>query len=371
MTIFYKTFSSIAILICFILFSFTGQAQIDLTLTGFLEPGDDNINSGDRVTVDFTYTNTGSMQANEPRVAFYLSSDNQWDSGDTFLESEELDEVDAGDSEDEEEQFDVYASQAGSYYIIAYIDYNNLISETNENNNYAVMAITVNTGSSQGGGNAGTGAGVDLRLIANLDSPADDTVMVNESIDVEYEVFNDGQNDAGEFRIAFYLSTDNQWDSGDTYLKKDTQDDLESGDSEDDDEEVTIPSTQPGNYFLLVYADDQVTLGEANTSNNLVAIPIVVESSTVVTTRSLRASEALLTLAPNPVREQLTVRFTTDELLGVEVFDLQGKRLYQQHYTAPTAPATLQIATDQWANGAYLIKAHTNTQFYTQTFIKQ
>ena len=54
-------------------------AQPDLRISSFLEEGDQQAEAGDRVTVEYTVTNSGDQDVEDVPVAFYFSNDAAFD----------------------------------------------------------------------------------------------------------------------------------------------------------------------------------------------------------------------------------------------------------------------------------------------------
>lgn len=116
-------------------------AQGDLSISMALE--DTSASSGGNVSLDYTVWNTSSEEV-ETTVAFYLSADATFDAGDTFLESEGI-SIDENESESDSEQVGLPSVANGSYYVLAYVDPNNTVAETDEGNNVAADALLVGT----------------------------------------------------------------------------------------------------------------------------------------------------------------------------------------------------------------------------------
>ncbi|HEY0743725.1 MAG TPA: CARDB domain-containing protein, partial [Chryseosolibacter sp.] len=103
--------------------------------------------TGDRALVSCLVANTGSTNLGGPvGVEFYLSDNSSWDAADHGLQFE----VEHFGGPDEQNYSDVVLvvpqKPAGAYYIIARVDTNEDIPETNEGNNIAAIPVTITEG---------------------------------------------------------------------------------------------------------------------------------------------------------------------------------------------------------------------------------
>ncbi|MFN3243603.1 MAG: CARDB domain-containing protein [Planctomycetota bacterium] len=115
------------------------RVQGDLSIAMSLE--DASASSGGNFSLDYTVWNTSSEEV-ETEVAFYLSADPVFDSGDTFLEDEGI-SIDENDSESDSEQVTLPPVANGGYYVLAFVDPYHQVSESNENNNVAADSLFV------------------------------------------------------------------------------------------------------------------------------------------------------------------------------------------------------------------------------------
>ena len=143
-----------------------------------------------------------------------------------------------------------------NYYLLAQVDANNEISESNENNNLAYQQITI---------------GEPDLIISNLSAPT--TIEAGQSTRIDYTITNQGNGDVdNSSQTKFYLSTDTTLDANDTYLTSDTNYDwfLSAGGSSSDYVYLTLDHTlEAGNYYLLGQADADNEISESNETNNV------------------------------------------------------------------------------------------------------
>ena len=310
--------------------------------------------AGDEIEVSYTLGNDGSEQAGPSQVAVYVSTNRTLSSNDVLAGRTEADEVDAGDSGDEDEGVTVPNSLApGDYFLLFVADDRNAVTETDESNNTFALAFTV-TGS--GGGTGGSGQ-ADLEVtqasVAPPSAPAGGQVQVN------YTLANTGTEQAGNSRTAFYVSTDRSFSSGDVLAGTTDTDEVDAGGGGDEDEDLTIPSgLAPGDYFLLVVADSGNDVAERAENNNVAAVPFTVEMGTA-TDDAPHAGLSLAAPAPNPVREQTTLRYTLVQggTVHLAVYDALGRRVT----TLADGPRTAGAHDATWtpaavASGVYVVR---------------
>lgn len=174
------------------------------------------------------------------------------------------------------------------------------------------------------------------------------TITVNSTID------NNGDTDAADpFDVAFYLSSDANFDSGtDTFLGTFTNSvTIPAGGNRGFPIDLTIPGgTTEGNWFVVAVADSGNTIAEANESDNTDAAPFFVGN----TAPTLGAT----TVSPNPVGSHgvFTLRAfnVTDsdnigDSLGVKFYFDDGDQVFSPSGDTFIGDATL-------ANGVFTYK---------------
>lgn len=116
-----------------------------------------------------------------------------------------------------------------------------------------------------------------------------------ESLTASCTIVNQGGSTADASTIKYYLSSDSQYDTGDTYLGSRSIDSINSGWTVSPNRTLTIPSdTVPGTWHILFKADANNTVNESNEFNNTASIQISVISDTLswVTSRDEAVSAA-------------------------------------------------------------------------------
>jgi len=158
----------------------------------------------------------------------------------------------------------------GEYYVGGIIDPDNWVAESNESNNTGRIvdntAGDILTVSNDLPDLVGTG----FRFVSE---PAG----WGEQFDVEYEVENQGEADADEFEIGFYLSEDSHYDEDDEPFEDGgwLPNGLGEGGAAGGTITLTMPHSSPflretGTFYVLMYTDDldYVEEGKPNEDNN-------------------------------------------------------------------------------------------------------
>ena len=145
----------------------------------------------------------------------------------------------------------------GTYYVLACADDGKTVSERDETNNCRASSTPIQVGRP------------DL-VIAAVTNPSA-TAVRGTSIQVTATVQNPTSFDAtATFRVQYYLSLDGLKNGGDRLLTGyRTVAGLAAGVSSPATTSVTIPAaTPPGDYFLVVCADDTFLVMEQDETNN-------------------------------------------------------------------------------------------------------
>ena len=119
-----------------------------------------------------------------------------------------------------------------------------------------------------------------------IQSPGASPTSLNpgESLTASCTIVNQGDSTAGASTIKYYLSSDGQYDTGDTYLGYGNIDSINSNWTVSPSRSLTIPSsTASGTWYLLFRADANNTVAESNEFNNTASVQISVTSGLVVT----------------------------------------------------------------------------------------
>jgi subtilase family serine protease len=253
--------------------AFTATAdKPDLVLTGLTMPG--TIQRGSAFTIGYVAQNAGGASAADAyafwRVGLYLSTDQQLDASDLHVADTLRGGVTlaAGASatfpSGTETVTMPVTARPGSYYLIAKIDQDNVIDESDETNNTIAQPVDI--------------PGVDF-LLADMTTPS--SAGTASAFNFSWTVRNEGDVAAfgSPWRTELYLSTDQTLDPTDVFIFGFTTalQALAPGAS------ITtpagwmhLPNVAPGSYYLIAATDTQDNYYEASETNNVLARPITI-----------------------------------------------------------------------------------------------
>ena len=95
-------------------------------------------------------------------------------------------------------------------------------------------------------------------------------------VSIEYTVFNGGDDDADEPVVGYYLSDDQSISGDDVFIDSEEISDVDSGESEDESEQFTVPGVNNGVYYILIVADPFGAIPEESETNNSAALEITI-----------------------------------------------------------------------------------------------
>jgi hypothetical protein len=216
----------------------------------------------------YSGTQTVSNLGAYPKLGYYLSTNSTWGSSDIYLDYDSS-SIGSDDLCDGESEYLTIPSNtpAGNYYILFVADYDNQVSESDENNNVVAEPISIDA--------LGDSGGDDIYLTSS--SVSDSTPARGQQIRIRTRVNYEGSkttDQLGTIYTSYYLITSN----GTTYLDRDVSsigiDDLVDGESE----YVTIPANAPvGLAYIEIKADDRngvESINETDEDNNIALISI-------------------------------------------------------------------------------------------------
>src|SRR5207244_6731 len=147
-------------------------------------------------------------------------------------------------------------------------DGNQTLADSNRANNTFAVPITVR--------------GPNL-IVSAASAPATVAISNNTSVTVDYTVANDGPTTASQtfWYDGFYLSSDPVLDAGDQLLTTQVVGSgkvpLAAGASYNNSTNVSLFSPPPGNYYLLIHADEYNYQTELFENDNVRAIPLTIQ----------------------------------------------------------------------------------------------
>ena len=226
---------------------------------------------GSLLALRYTLSNLGATQADPIEVGYYLSTDNQLSADDVPLPQLPRAFSLNGGTSQVIDMYEPYGpllpanTAPGAYYLLAVADHLGSISETDETNNVAAVAIQFGP------------PAVDLSLaFAPHTLPAQTPAgMV---VNLGYYLYNTGTTPAQTPTSGFYLSTDQQLSSDDILIGAErVRNTLYPKGSVDRSARLVIPPTiAPGKYYLLGVADDPNEFAETNETNNVQAVALAI-----------------------------------------------------------------------------------------------
>ncbi|MBI3890246.1 MAG: hypothetical protein HY303_01800 [Candidatus Wallbacteria bacterium] len=174
--------------------------------------------------------------------------------------------------------------KAGVYNLIAEVDSDSQVQETNENNNVIVAPGTVTIGDPN----------LDVQIVDFRFPQAPSSVgpesLVRTTYAVTVAVQGSTSNTFFHVNNLFYLSRDNRLDSSDVQLSllvhgyQYSSDMTYLGPRQVAGNQVDLiipPSTAPGSYFVLMQTNSGGEVVESNTANKVAAIPLTVGTSSL------------------------------------------------------------------------------------------
>jgi hypothetical protein len=229
-----------------------------------------SILAGATTTASCSVYNQGGAAAVASSLKYYLSTDNAYSAGDVLLATDAVAALNASASAAVSEVLTIpSATAAGTYYILFFADANAQVTESNENNNVGNYQITVtsSTGSPD--------------LIVQYPAATPTSVTAGQTTTASCSVNNQGTATAAASSLKYYLSADNVYSAGDTYLATDAVASLANGATAAVSEVLTIPSaTASGTWYIVFFADADAQVAESNESNNTGYIAVSVTSAT-------------------------------------------------------------------------------------------
>ena len=119
----------------------------DLTIES--PTGPNSAVAGNQISVSCSVKNSGTSTSPGSTMAYYISTDNSYDGGDSQLATDAVSSLLAGNSSYENASITIPSGiSSGTYYILFRADYNNAVAESNENNNVGSKSISISSASS-------------------------------------------------------------------------------------------------------------------------------------------------------------------------------------------------------------------------------
>ncbi|SFQ65926.1 CARDB domain-containing protein [Hymenobacter arizonensis] len=212
---------------------------------------------GSAIATSCYINNIGNAPAASSTVGYYLSTNSVLDAGDVLMLTTPGGTLGANQSFARYDNPVIPAGTTpGSYFILFVADPQNVVAETNENNNVASQQVNV------------VAPGIDLLIQQPMLSGG--PVTPGFSVSAGCAVHNAGNTTAPSSSVDYYLSTNQVWDASDVLLSSTTGFALSAGQSSFRSTNLVIPTgTTAGTYYVLFVADPQNVVAETNENNNV------------------------------------------------------------------------------------------------------
>ena len=253
--------------------SATANIPPDVIVSSFSAPSASG--AGATVSISVTTRNQGLGTAAPSTTRFYFSDNSTFGASDMPLDAVAVSQLLAGGSSATSVSVVIPATTTGTHYLIARVDDEDVLDESNENNNTLARSIVI---------------GPDLTVSA-LTVPgnggSDASIVVNET------TRNQGGGLAATSATRFYLSTNSTLDASDTLLGGRDITALDPGITNSGATTLMIPpATPPGTYYIVAKADADAVVSETSETNNVTARSIVIGSDLVVSAMTIPAKGA-------------------------------------------------------------------------------
>lgn len=227
---------------------------------------------GNKLNLNYRIINQGTEISDLSSISFFISKDPNLDSTDTLLGSKEIAFLNSGATHDNSSSFrvDSFLSVV-EYYIIAQVDANNNVLESDETNNFLAQSLTL--------------AQADLVIESFSELTP---VKLGENLSFSYTIKNQGIGKSRASNTDFFLSLDNLIDENDLWLGTNRVGSLQPEISRVRQVSFNISSEiQDGNYYLLAKADQNNSILESDETNNsfvgtITINPVIETNSNVV-----------------------------------------------------------------------------------------
>ena len=245
--------------------SATPNLPADLVVYGFSAPG--SAAAGSQMDVSVTTRNQGTGTSNESTTRFYISANGVVDPSDTRLnEFVSVPSLAPGTSSTGSATLVLPANLAtGVHYLLAKADADDVIFESQENNNVYLRTLSV---------------GPDL-VVSTLTVPS--IAGSGTTISADYVVRNQGAAQAAASTVRFFWSTNWSLDAADTPLAQVNLGPIAAGVNAAGQASLTIPGgLGTGTYYIIAEADSFKAVTESSEGNNTAAGTVRVGGDLVV-----------------------------------------------------------------------------------------
>ncbi len=283
---------------------------IVVTATPDLEVGmvniPETIEIDESLNINFEVYNQSYSDAGEFIVKYYLLQNTQYDPTDLYLGEEIVNNLQGLESVSINNS-DIYIPETaniGGNYLLVVANPDNLLNERNTDNNTSSKIISV----------------INSRPALTISEP---TLSVSSArsgdiINVSCIIKNEGNGDAGAFKLNQYLSTSTYYNSIPTYTFNDVNiNSLAAGEEILINQEITIPVISRANIYFSFFVDRDNVINEKDEDNNAAFIPLIISedyyiSSTITDASCNGCSDGEISITLHGGKEPYTYEWQKD-----------------------------------------------------------
>jgi len=216
---------------------------------------------GSSISVSCRVRNQGNGSATSSRVGYYLATSPNGTN--TFLNYNQVSTLSAGTNSDVSRSVTIPSGTApGNYYITYFADYQNVVTESNHNNNLSSSPITINP------------LLPDL-IVQNPSAPTN--ACPGQSISVSCVARNQGIGSSSACRMGYYFSaTQYGHNSAERQSTTNVPVLAVNGTSNQSTTFLIPANTTPGTYYVNFFVDDQDVVPESYDDNNINLSQVIV-----------------------------------------------------------------------------------------------
>jgi len=247
---------------------------IDLAVLEFDDEVEGNWLWGQSYPVAADVVNLGDTEAGGFTVTIALSTDMNFDVSDTVVGTHPVTSLGAGATSINDVTITLPEAGGewvdGPYFLVLSVDSENVVTEADETNNFDDLDIFIGEG-------GGPGGGVELQADNLFVDLLGGPVLWGDTLSIDADVINVGDQEAGEFSVQVLLSEDNLPDGGDTEIYSYQVSSLGPGQVFLQNFDYTLPvSGADGEYYLIMVADSNDAVAEPSEEDNISAISLYI-----------------------------------------------------------------------------------------------
>ncbi len=326
-----------------------------------------NYNTWD-VKVYASIGNNGEATATNFRVGFYLSDNSNIQTSDILLNSQTISSLEPGYFQNINVTANIedMSLSEGSYYVGFYADDLKQVSESDETDNTDIFMEPIPYYQPEKGINITTHLGIGANNSYNH------TASTNE-LEVYASIINNGTEDANNFRVGFYLSTDNSIGTSDKLLKGVDIANLAPSTFTIVDIKVNLNDYAPlnGDFYVGFVADDLSDITETAETDNSYYFSTPINLFIVSTPDNPNSANYLV--YPNPIIEALFIKQNENLKTSsiITIMDNNGKIVEVHNWNTTTKKNIKELDFSKYTSGLYFLQIANADHVFTQKIVKQ